>query len=46
MDTAVVAIYGWQDLPLDHNPHETKQGLRFTISEAARSVGSADDAES
>ncbi len=36
MDTAVAAAYGWQDLPLDHGFHETKQGLRFTISEAAR----------
>ncbi|EDX87151.1 hypothetical protein S7335_4858 [Synechococcus sp. PCC 7335] len=36
MDTAVAAAYGWQDLPLDHGFHETKQGLRYTISEAAR----------
>ena len=36
MDTAVVAAYNWQDLKLDHGFHETKQGLRFTISEAAR----------
>ena len=36
MDTAVAAAYGWQDLKLDHDFHETKQGLRFTISEAAR----------
>ncbi|MGB3294769.1 MAG: DNA methyltransferase [Phormidesmis sp.] len=36
MDTAVAAAYGWQDLTLDHGFHETKQGLRFTISEAAR----------
>ncbi|WP_121971241.1 type IIL restriction-modification enzyme MmeI [Leptolyngbya sp. BC1307] len=36
MDTAVAAAYGWQDLALDHDFHETKQGLRFTISEAAR----------
>lgn len=36
MDTAVAAAYGWHDLILDHDFHETKQGLRFTISEAAR----------
>ena len=36
MDTAVAAAYGWQDLALAHDFHETKQGLRFTISEAAR----------
>jgi hypothetical protein len=36
MDMAVAAAYGWQDLSLDHGFHETKQGIRFTISEAAR----------
>lgn len=36
MDNAVTAAYGWQDLDLDHDFHETKQGIRFTISEAAR----------
>ena len=36
MDIAVATAYGWQDLKLDHDFHETKQGLRFTISEAAR----------
>lgn len=36
MDTAVAAAYGWHDLTLNHDFHETKQGLRFTISEAAR----------
>ena len=36
MDTAVAAAYGWHDLPLNHDFHDTKQGLRFTISEAAR----------
>lgn len=34
MDTAVA--YGWHDLSLNHDFHDTKQGLRFTISEAAR----------
>ena len=36
MDKAVAAAYGWSDLNLDHGFHETKQGMRFTISESAR----------
>lgn len=36
MDNAVAAAYGWQDLALGHGFHDTKQGLRFTLSEAAR----------
>ena len=36
MDKAVAAAYGWTDLDLGHGFHETKQGLRFTISEVAR----------
>ena len=36
MDNAVAAAYGWTDLDLGHGFHETKQGLRYTISEAAR----------
>ncbi|MGE0883111.1 MAG: restriction endonuclease [Blastocatellales bacterium] len=36
MDEAVAAAYGWTKLRLDHDFHETKQGVRFTISEAAR----------
>jgi hypothetical protein len=36
MDKAVAAAYGWDDLDLGHGFHETKQGIRFTISEAAR----------
>jgi hypothetical protein len=36
MDKTVAAAYGWGDLDLGHDFHETKQGLRFTISEAAR----------
>ena len=36
MDQAVAVAYGWDDLTLDHNFHETKQGIRYTISEAAR----------
>jgi len=36
MDEAVAKAYGWDDLNLEHGFHETKQGLRYTISEAAR----------
>lgn len=36
MDYAVAAAYGWSDLDLGHGFHETAQGVRFTISEAAR----------
>ena len=36
MDDAVAKAYGWDDLKLEHGFHETKQGLRYTISEAAR----------
>jgi hypothetical protein len=36
MDQAVAAAYGWTDLELEHDFHETKQDVRFTISEPAR----------
>ncbi|UUO15317.1 Eco57I restriction-modification methylase domain-containing protein [Dolichospermum heterosporum] len=36
MDKAVAAAYGWEDIDLDHDFHETKQGIRFTICENAR----------
>ncbi len=36
MDYAVAAAYGWTDLDLGHGFYETKQGTRYTISEAAR----------
>jgi hypothetical protein len=36
MDYAVAANYGWTDLDLGHGFHETKQGMRYTISEPAR----------
>lgn len=36
MDHAVAAAYGWTDLELGHGFHETKQGVRYTICEAAR----------
>ena len=35
-DRAVAAAYGWSDLELGLGFHETAQGVRFTISEAAR----------
>jgi hypothetical protein len=36
MDQAVAAAYGWIDLDLGHGFHETRQGVRYTISEPAR----------
>jgi hypothetical protein len=36
MDRAVALAYGWRDLDLQHGFHETKQGVRFTISDTAR----------
>jgi hypothetical protein len=33
---AVEALYGWTDLDLGHGFHETKQGIRYTVSEPAR----------
>jgi hypothetical protein len=36
MDRAVAAAYGWDDLALGHDFHETQQGVRFTLSESAR----------
>jgi site-specific recombinase XerC len=36
MDHAVAAAYGWTDLDVGHNFHQTKQGIRYTISETAR----------
>ncbi len=36
LDQAVAAAYGWQDLDLGHDFHDTKQGIRFTISETVR----------
>lgn len=36
MDQAVAAAYGWTELDLGHGFHETRQGVRYTISEAAR----------
>ena len=36
MDQRVAEAYGWRYLDLGHGFHQTKQGVRFTISEAAR----------
>lgn len=36
MDRTVAGAYGWTDLDLGHDFHETKQGIRFTVSEPAR----------
>jgi hypothetical protein len=36
MDEAVAAAYGWRDFDLGHGFRETKQGIRYTISETAR----------
>lgn len=36
MDMAVTAAYGWSDLELGHDFHETAQGVRYSISESAR----------
>jgi hypothetical protein len=36
MDETVARAYDWDDLELEHGFHETKHGLRYTISEEAR----------
>ncbi len=36
MDNAVAVAYGWQALDLGHGFHKAPQGIRYTISEAAR----------
>jgi hypothetical protein len=36
LDQAVSAAYGWSDLDLGHGFQETKQGVRYTISDSAR----------
>jgi hypothetical protein len=38
MDYVVAAAYGWTDLELGHGFRETRQGVRYTISEGARCV--------
>ena len=36
MDQAVAAAYDWSDVDLGHDFHETKEGVRYTLSESAR----------
>ena len=36
LDLAVAAAYGWEDLELDHDFWETRQGTRFTVGPEAR----------
>ena len=36
LDFAVRDAYGWSDLELDHHHWETPQGMRFTVSPAAK----------
>jgi hypothetical protein len=36
MDIRVAAAYGWNALQFDHGFHETKRGVRYAMSEAAR----------
>lgn len=36
MDQTVATAYGWSNLDLGHGFHETKQGVRYTLSEPAR----------
>lgn len=36
LDHAVAEAYGWQDLDLDHDFWETRQGTRFTVGPEAR----------
>jgi hypothetical protein len=35
VDNAVCSAFGW-DLPLEHGHYETRQGIRWTVSPAAR----------
>jgi hypothetical protein len=36
LDSSVAKSYGWTDLDLDHNFHDRKQGIGFTINPTAR----------
>jgi len=38
LDKAVATAYGWNDIDLGHDFHETKQGVRYTFSDFARRV--------
>lgn len=35
LDQTVANAYGWTDIDLEHEFHQTKQGIRYTISETA-----------
>jgi hypothetical protein len=36
LDHAVAAAYGWDNLNLDHDFHETRQGIRYTLGPVVR----------
>jgi hypothetical protein len=36
LDQLVAAEYGWLDIDLAHDYHETKQGVRYTVSQSTR----------
>lgn len=36
IDHAVAEAYGWHDLSLDHDFHETRQGVRYTVGPTVR----------
>lgn len=36
LDHAVAAAYGWDDLPIDHDFYDARQGVRYTLGPATR----------
>ncbi len=36
LDAAVLEAYGWSDIDLNHGHHDTRYGIFYTVSEAAR----------
>jgi hypothetical protein len=36
LDHAVAAAYGWDDLPMDHDFYDTRQGVRYTLGPTTR----------
>ncbi|WP_433300942.1 Eco57I restriction-modification methylase domain-containing protein [Actinoplanes sp. CA-030573] len=36
IDGAVIRAYGWDDMVMDHDFHDTRQGMRYTVSPAAQ----------
>lgn len=36
LDRAVLSAYGWDDIDPDHGHYDTAQGVRYTVSDAAR----------